>query len=200
MATMIGALFAFAAGYILWPVWEKERFPGLMQRALHETQNYLNMVLLFVNKKHTPQSTWYRNRRLSAEASNHVFASVQRMAEEPTRQQGSADISFTLVGACLRLNREITSIALIAERDKNRKQIDTLETYRTEISKLFQLLHSYFNEIQTDFIKPNFETVKKVLRSKMFFQDENTEMIKNELEKIVFELEAMFKLRERLDG
>jgi len=197
LSTMIGALFAFAAGYILWPVWEKERFPGLMQKALRETENYLNTVLLFVNKEHAPQSTWYRNRRLSAEASNHVFASVQRMTEEPSRRQGSADISFTLVGACLRLNREITSIALIAEREKNRKQIHTLDIYRKELFKLFQLLNSYFDEETTETLRPDFETVKNALKSKDFLQDENTEMIKNELEKIVFELEAMFKLREK---
>jgi hypothetical protein len=40
LSTLIGALLAVVASYVFWPVWEKKRFPPLMEYALLQNKNY----------------------------------------------------------------------------------------------------------------------------------------------------------------
>jgi uncharacterized membrane protein YccC len=199
LSTLLGALLAFAASYAFWPVWERQRFPVLMGKAVNGVKNYLEQVILFYNGRLPPHESWYKGRRLAEAANNTLFSSVQRMHEEPVHAQSRVDTCFALVGIIIRITREITSIALLAQQAKNREPSQVLELFSEHASVLLTQLTTRIGEEQGA-PEPDFEPLKKILRNPRFTNNEQHHMVVIELEKIIFELEALFRMETSLHG
>jgi uncharacterized membrane protein YccC len=195
LSTLIGAVLAVIAGYVFWPVWEKQRFPALMRESLSQTKDYLNKVVNYYKKELPPGQSWFVNRRL-AEAANHlVFASVQRMYEEPKRKQDQVDIYFAMVGVNIRMAREITSIALIVHESASSGQAEALTKYCHEAENIFGIIIKNISEEEPRIADPDFKAIKECLNTEAFDSNEESQFIKTELEKIIFELETLCKLK-----
>lgn len=195
LSTLIGALMAIIAGYAFWPVWEKKRFPPLMQDALTETKNYLRQVIRYYQKELGPNETWFLNRRLAEASNNLVFSSVERMYEEPKHIQDNVDTYFAMVGVNVRITREITSVALSIHEGKNVTQSKALSEYYLGIEKIIDtLIFSFSGEEKSTTPIHDFTAVKKSLESPDLQADEQVQFMKMEFEKIIFELEAFVKL------
>lgn len=193
-STLLGAILAVVSGYVFWPVWEKQRFPALMKEALLKTKHYLQQVVKHCHGELASNETWLTGRRHAETADNLVFASVQRMYEEPRHLQEQVDDCFAMVGAVIRINREITSIALAVDQHRNRKYLQALTVYGGQAEKVInELMHGVEDEL-TDKNVPDFQPLKQTLASSEFQGSEETRFLKTELEKIVFELEAIAKL------
>jgi uncharacterized membrane protein YccC len=197
LSTVLGALLAFAASYAFWPVWEKQRFPVLMGSAVSGIKFYLNQVTLFYNGKLPPHESWYKGRRFAEAANNTLFSSVQRMYEEPLHARSRVDTCFALVGIIIRITREITSIALLAQQAKNRAPDQVLELFSERACALLDQITTSTGEEQGT-PEPDFEPLKKILRDQGFTNKEQHHLLVIELEKIVFELEALFKMEASL--
>lgn len=194
VSTLIGAVLAVLAGYLFWPVWEKERFPALMSGALKQIKAYLKQVLHYYQREPNSTESWFPNRRMTEAANNTVFASVQRMYEEPKRLRHQVDVHFAMVGINIRITREITSIALMIHDKKERVKVSALSDYTAQIEAIFDhLIRSIADEEQIDAL-PDFNAARKSLTSEEFQSSEELLFMRTELEKIVFELEALCKL------
>lgn len=194
LSTLIGAVLALVAGYAFWPVWEKQRFPALMANALLQNKYYLQLVIQYYNKTLKPEDSWSKGRRLAEAANNDVFACVQRMYEEPQFVQRQVDISFAKVGVGIRITREITSIGLSITELKNTEPLHELEEYCAQAALIFDWL---VNEVSTSHHPkqlPDFKAIKESLNSEAFAKSPHLEFVKNELEKIIFELETICQL------
>ena len=127
-----------------------------------------------------------------AEASNNdVFASVQRMVQEPEHIQSNVDLSFAMAGVTIRLSREITSVALSINEKERPLVIPQLSDYFLQVEKIIdwvasRLTQPHIIEALTDFSK-----VKESINSDVFLISEQTRFVKAELEKIIFELETL---------
>lgn len=194
LSTLIGAFLAFGAGYAFWPVWEKERFPKLMRDALEQSKNYLNRVLSYYTNTLEVTDTWYKNRQLTEAANNTVFASVQRMYEEPKHIQHQVDNYFARVSVNMRITREITSIALLVNDNKYKGDLPELQTYKELVSVVFDNLIAETDEATAEAPRPDFNALKECLNASVFSENEQLYFIKTELEKIIFELETLVKL------
>lgn len=194
LSTLIGAFLAFVAGYAFWPVWEKERFPTLMRDALEQSKNYLNRVLSYYTNALEVTDTWYKNRQLTEAANNTVFASVQRMYEEPKHIQHQVDNYFARVSVNMRITREITSIALLVNESKYKGHLPELQAYKQLVSVIFDnLIAGTEGDVKAN-SKPDFSGLKECLNAPVFSENEQLYFIKTELEKIIFELETLVKL------
>ena len=196
ISTLVGALLAVIAGYAFWPVWEKQRFPALMKEALLQTKNYIRQVIRYYQDELPGNESWLQSRRYAEEANNRVFASVQRMYEEPKHIQHQVDVYFAIVGINIRMTREITSVALQTYEKKNSGKKEFLFVYYREIETLLDKLILLVSEEEPVKQPPDFSALKKSLESPEFTANEELQFIKTEFEKIIFELEAFFKLME----
>ena len=194
LSTLIGAFLAFGAGYAFWPVWEKERFPKLMRDALEQSKQYLNRVVSYYTNALETNDTWYKNRQLTEAANNTVFASVQRMYEEPKHIQHQVDNYFARVSVNMRITREITSIALLVNDSKYKGHLPELQRYKELISVIFDRVIAETEKESPETSRPDFNTVKECLNVPVFSENEQLYFIKTELEKIIFELETLVKL------
>ena len=191
LSTLIGAALALLTSYAFWPVWEKQRFPALLSNALIQNQNYLQQVIKFFNKELSAGESWHKHRRVAEAANNDVFASVQRMYEEPESKQKQVDISFAKVGTNIRLAREITSMALIINETDQEKTSDELNAYYSNVSAVFEWILQHVSKNKITEALPDFNAAKESLNSSFFSESTQLHFIKTELEKIIFELETL---------
>jgi uncharacterized membrane protein YccC len=189
LSTLTGAVLALIAGYAFWPVWEKDRFPALMAQALDQNKHYLRQLIRYLRRDLPAGETWYKSRRLAEGANTQVFSSAQRMLEEPKYAQQEAELNLALVGANIRITREITSIALAVERRPTEVQAGILDFYAAVAQGFEQISeHITTGKFSKGF---DFSVMKEQLNTEVFAGNDSTGFIKTELEKIVFELEAM---------
>jgi uncharacterized membrane protein YccC len=189
LSTLTGAVLALIAGYAFWPVWEKDRFPALMAQALDQNKHYLRQLIRYLRRDLPAGETWYKSRRLAEGANTQVFSSAQRMLEEPKYAQQEAELNLALVGANIRITREITSIALAVERHPTEVQAGILDFYAAVAQGFEQISeHITTGKFSKGF---DFSVMKEQLNTEVFAGNDSTGFIKTELEKIVFELEAM---------
>lgn len=189
LSTLIGSILAISISFAFWPIWEKQRFPALLNKSLNMNLFYLNQVSLSYQNKLPPGVTWHRSRRLSEAANNNLFACVQRMYEEPQSHQREIDVHFAKVGSNIRISREITSLAFSLENIP----------YSEELA---DLLNQYMAEAETIFYKNihrekniHLEPIKQIIQNPLFSSSQQIQFIQVDLEKIVFELEALKAFR-----
>jgi uncharacterized membrane protein YccC len=192
LSTLVGAVLAVFISYVFWPVWESERFPILMVKAVNQNKDYLQQVILFY--KESEKDSWNKWRRIAEGCNNQVFASVQRMVQEPERVQKDMDISLAMSGVNIRIAREITSIALVMNDSVQQLSADELKNYFTLTEEIFDWIALHVSEPLVLKPAPDFSKVRKVTNSPVFTQTEPLKFIKIELEKIVFEMETMCAL------
>lgn len=190
VATVIGALIAIAAAYAFWPVWEKQRFPFLMKQALRQNAGYMNQVMKYYHGTLAPNESWHKHRRYAEAANNDVFACVQRMYEEPEHIQTLVNNNFALVSINIRIVREITSMALLVSESKYTVK-ENLHGFFKELETVYDWINNAFSHSFSNTPYPDFKKTNHQLNTALHYEDEYTQSIKTELEKIVFELEAM---------
>ncbi|WP_341901003.1 FUSC family protein [Fluviicola taffensis] len=189
LSTLIGSILAISISFAFWPIWEKQRFPALLNKSLNMNLFYLSQVSLSYQNKLPAGITWHRSRRLSEAANNNLFACVQRMYEEPQSHQREIDVHFAKVGSNIRISREITSLAFSLENTP----------YSEELANL---LNHYMAEAETIFYKNihrekdiDLEPIKRIVQDPIFSSSQQIQFIQVDLEKIVFELEALKAFR-----
>jgi len=197
LSTFIGALLALIVSYVFWPMWEKERFPSLMEKALTHNKNYLQQVVKYYNKELPAGETWHKCRRVAEGGNNNVFACVQRMVEEPEHIQNKIDLSFAMAGVNIRIAREITSIALMVSEARPSEPMMELITYFTRAQEIFDWIIIHISEPLVYKTPPDFNKIKDIINAPVFSKTEGLLFIKVELEKIIFELETICALIEQ---
>lgn len=191
LSTLIGAFLAYIASYAFWPMWEKSRFPTLISNSVSQNKNYLLQVINFYNKQLSTGDSWYKYRRLAEASNNDVFASVQRMVEEPEHIQKQVDVCFTMAGVNIRIAREITSMALIISEIEKREPLPELMNYFNRASEIFDWISAHVLGPLVGKKLPDFAILKESLNSPTFINKPELHFIKVELEKITFELETI---------
>lgn len=191
LATVIGAVMALLISLAFWPIWEKQRFPSLLESSLRKNLTYLDQVIQSYAGTLGPGITWHKGRRQAEAANNDLFACIQRMYEEPEAHKREIDAHFAKVGVNVRIAREITSLAFTL--DKHPKQealLQLLQAYQAELTVIFE------NLIQRngDF---NFEAIMTLVNESNALKLPENQTVKMDLEKIVFELAALKAFRRK---
>ncbi|MCD6068457.1 MAG: hypothetical protein K0S33_3283 [Bacteroidetes bacterium] len=198
LSTLIGAGLAIIAGYVFWPVWEKERFPALVLKTLEQNRMYLQTVLLQYTGDLPTGESWSKYRRAAEGANNDLFACVQRMYEEPKHLQKNVDTYFAIAGVSIRISREITSVALISADSRQAVNKESINDFYVLISPLFPAAGRLLTEEQAEALQTT--EAKHCLDRPVFAANEQARFLRTELEKILFELEAIVQLEEQANS
>jgi uncharacterized membrane protein YccC len=109
--TAVGAVLALAAGYGLWPQWERERLSDRLARAIRADCDYLVATLTGLATAAPPDAALAQLRRRAEIAVGNADAAFQRMLGEPAHRRARVDSGFTLLVYIHRLNRHTTALA-----------------------------------------------------------------------------------------
>lgn len=109
LATLVGSALALGASALLWPLWEKRRFPGLMASALRANAEYIERLGQSLGQ---PADTDERKiGKMEAERANsEVFSSVRRMLGDPENQRERVEQAAALANGNQRLTRVMNLI------------------------------------------------------------------------------------------
>ena len=151
----------------------------------------MQRVLQYYNNENTLGEPWNKFRRVAEASNNDVFASVQRMVQEPEHIQSNVDLSFAMAGVTIRLSREITSVALSINEKERPLVIPQLSNYFLQVEKIIVWVASRLTQTNKNEALPDFSKVKESINSDVFLASEQTRFVKAELEKIIFELETL---------
>ncbi len=193
--TMGGSALAIVAGYLFFPVWEKNRLPELMVEALNANLRYVHLIFR-INASDEEKHNWLKLRRKAEAANSNAFNSMQRLMNEPGMLKILSNKYFALVANTVRLTREINRLALLW---KDNPEVTINETYAAELSQTLEHMTGrfsaallYFNALPQDQI---LEKLEKDTRTsgqqtgKLFNQADQSLHLKlsGQLEKIIFE-------------
>jgi uncharacterized membrane protein YccC len=112
--TIAGALPALAAGFLLWPQWEREQLRDRLARAIGADKAYLDAVLGALAEPAAPATCLPALRREAEMTVANADAGFQRMLAEPAHRTALVAAGFSLLVYLHRLCRH--AIALSAQR------------------------------------------------------------------------------------
>ncbi len=187
LSTVIGATLAILISAAFWPVWEKQRFPKLMEKALSMNRFYFHQVIESYAGNLPVGQTWHKSRRQTEAANNNLFACVQRMYEEPEAHKREIDAHFAKVGTSVRITREITSLAFSLEKTPKN------DALVIELRAIAEALHPIYDKLLERSDDFHFESVIQLVENSTELQRKELQLIRLDIEKMIFEL-AAFKV------
>ncbi len=107
--TLLGAIVAIVAGFILWPQWEHERLPDRLVAALRAGRRYVGAVLDALGAPSPSVDLGPLRRTAEVEVTN-LEAAFQRVTTEPSRQRGRVGKLFMLTVYIHRLCRHAIAL------------------------------------------------------------------------------------------
>ncbi len=111
-ATAAGGLLALLAAQLFWPVWERQRFPAILARALRANRDFLRVLGERLASGSGYDASAIAGKRAAEVANSVIFASLQRMAGDPKNQQAGLEEAAALANGNQRLTRALTVVAL----------------------------------------------------------------------------------------
>jgi uncharacterized membrane protein YccC len=109
--TIVGAVLALAAGYLLWPQWEREQLRERLARAVRADKEYLAEVLAGLARRGSAGDQLWSLRRQAELAIANADAGYQRMLAEPARRHAPITAGFTLLIYVHRLCRHAIALS-----------------------------------------------------------------------------------------
>lgn len=185
LSTVIGATLAIVISAAFWPVWEKQRFPKLMEKALSMNRFYFHQVIEGYAGTLPAGQTWHKSRRQTEAANNNLFACVQRMYEEPEAHKREIDAHFAKVGTSVRITREITSLAFSLEKTPKN------DALVIELRAIADALHPIYDKLLERADDFHFETVMSLIEKSHTLQQKEMQLLRLDIEKMIFELAAL---------
>jgi uncharacterized membrane protein YccC len=136
--TAAGAALALAAGYVLWPQWERQRLPDLLARAIRANRAYMTRILQSLTRSEAPPAELGELRRQAEIATGNAEAGFQRLLSEPRTKRGGLGEAFALVTYVQRLERHLIALAA---------QIGTVELPEADVTAFSGLLERIQEEV-----------------------------------------------------
>lgn len=97
MDTLVGAILAFAANYLLWPSWEFLNVRVFLKKSIKANYHYLKEISLFYNEKGEVTTSYKIARKFAFIEIGNLMNSFQRMTQEPKSKQKQLPQLYKLV-------------------------------------------------------------------------------------------------------
>jgi uncharacterized membrane protein YccC len=111
-ATAAGGVLALLAALLFWPVWERQRLPALLAKALQANRKYIVTIGQRLATGGAYDAEIIAAKREAELANGMIFTSLKRMSADPKNQQTRLEGAATLANGNQRLTQAFTVIAL----------------------------------------------------------------------------------------
>jgi uncharacterized membrane protein YccC len=137
--TLAGGMLALGAAFIFWPVWEKQRFPGIMAKALDANVSYLKQVVSRLENGMPYDEDLLLCRRSAESANSEAFSSLRRMTADPRSRRDGLDEAAALANGNQRVTNAL-SVVTVHLNDQRTRHPETLARFREVCVEAFQVL------------------------------------------------------------
>src|ERR1700730_12350270 len=95
--TFVGGILAVVGGYLLFPVWEKQKLPGELAAAIKANADFLRAILTKSLAESNGERTWRQLQRKAGLALANAMTVGQRVLSEPTHLGGEVESSLAVI-------------------------------------------------------------------------------------------------------
>jgi uncharacterized membrane protein YccC len=95
--TFVGGILAVVGGYLLFPIWEKQKLPGELAAAIKANANFLRAILVKSAAKDDGERSWRQLQRKAGLALANAATVGQRVLSEPTHLGGEVESSLAVI-------------------------------------------------------------------------------------------------------
>lgn len=111
-STLAGGALALSAALFFWPVWERERLPPVLARALRANRDYWTILSERLAQGGAVDAEVIRAKRAAESANSALFSSLQRMIGDPKNQQAGLEQTAALANGNQRITRALSVVCL----------------------------------------------------------------------------------------
>jgi uncharacterized membrane protein YccC len=137
--TVAGALLALAAGYLLWPQWERDQLRDRLARAIQADKAYVDAVLQALSDPSTQASNLSGLRREAEMAIANADSGFQRMRAEPAKRTALLAVGFALLIYLHRLCRHAIALS---------EQLGATSVPQEPLARLRRLMEEVLEDVQ----------------------------------------------------
>lgn len=112
ISTLAGGLLALGAAAAFWPLWERERFPGIMGHALGANRDYLGRLADYLTRGARRDEPLIAAKRAAESANGEAFGSLGRMFGDPRNRREGIEQAAALANGNQRLTRLLNLLLL----------------------------------------------------------------------------------------
>ena len=136
--TIIGAIIAIVANYMLWPSWEVNNLKNVLVNALQKNKSYILATKDLYHEKDENLLAYKIARKEVFLAISNLNAAFQRLTQDPKSKQKEFELIYNLVT----LNQTMVSaIASIGSFIMNHKTTPASQEFNVLIEKIANTLH-----------------------------------------------------------
>jgi uncharacterized membrane protein YccC len=117
-STLAGGLLAVLAALVFWPVWERDRFPGILAAAFRSNRDYLLTLTADMAAGRAPSAATHRAQHHAESANSAAFSSLRRMSGDPKNRRDAIERGAALANGNQRLTRILNLLALDLQAGK----------------------------------------------------------------------------------
>jgi uncharacterized membrane protein YccC len=168
--TIVGALLALAAGYLLWPQWERDQLRDRLAHAIDADRVYVDAVLQALSNPSVHAPSLPVLRREAEMAIANADAGFQRMRGEPGSRTTLLAVGFALLIYLHRLCRH--AIALAEQLDAASTQHESIEHLRNLINEVLEDVRRVISEDRPPVPWPSIDPRLAELAAQLTREDE----------------------------
>ncbi|MGG5506494.1 MULTISPECIES: FUSC family membrane protein [unclassified Myroides] len=148
--TLIGALLALGANYILWPSWEFLNVNVHLSKSIQANQTYVKEIKEIYNQKNDPTLAYKLARKYAFIEVGNLMASFQRMIQEPKSKQRLRSEIYELAVLNHTFLSTAASIGVYVQSRHTTKASESFNIVMDYIDKNMQLTSNLLNNTPTE--------------------------------------------------
>lgn len=191
MDTLVGAILAFAANYLLWPSWEFLNVRVFLKKSIKANYHYLKEISRFYNEKGEVTTSYKIARKFAFIEIGNLMNSFQRMTQEPKSKQKQLPQLYKLVDLNYSL---VSSSASLGTYIQTHKTTKASEAFNVVVDTVLKNLNAAMDVLNTS-SKKHLQPYKKIDLEVRFMELKNIR-IKEIREKSSSEEEFQLKMQE----
>ena len=148
--TVIGALLALSANYLLWPSWEFLNVNVHLSKSIKANQDYVKEIKEIYNQKNDPTLAYKLARKYAFIEIGNLMASFQRMIQEPKSKQRLRSEIYELAVLNHTFLSTAASIGVYVQSRHTTKASESFNMVMNYIDKNLQLTNNLLNNTPSE--------------------------------------------------
>ena len=175
--TILGALLAFGATYLLWPSWEFLNLNTHLSNSIKANKNYIKEISIYYNEKGEVTLPYKLARKYAFIEIGNLMSSFQRMIQEPKSKQRFRAELYELAVLNHTLLSSAASIGIYVQSHKTTEASQAFNVVMDYIIKNLDLTAAVLENNSTDTVDSKLDENKEFQISYLYLK----EMRENEL-------------------
>ncbi|HTO03945.1 MAG TPA: FUSC family protein [Opitutus sp.] len=195
-STLLGGALALLGALFFWPVWERDRVPRVLAKALDANRDFMHLIATRLAEGGSYDALTIAAKRQAEATNSAVFSSLQRMMADPRNRRGGFEQAAAYANGNQRVTHALMVLALQLKPDAPLRSPAVAEGFQNLEAMLTHLasqLRAQLNLVPvTELLKPSLSIEVPAMPADPDDTARREHWVLLQLTRIATELRAMF--------